>query len=363
MSKRYQIWDKKSDVYVPAGKKYTAEEWMNIYEWIRVPGAIPVIGTGIVNGSFMGELNQLKEYYSERGCIFTDSMCNEDVLDVIEAWEDEYNEKHRSDPIKVIRPIKIYTRREARMNRHKEQDELRKSIRYLFRLSVLIMILIFGMAIYIAFIANTIFNRIDQNYSNNTHATITNDTTAVNAVAYIPPETKEPDPMFIEFDLPSVYYGNIDFSSFQPYMDYRMITDTSSSSYEVCSSDLLYVDEEGLCRYEVADWQFSINGQDDYVIALGTFYKEKGKCGQRYLIETSNGCYTAIAGDEKADEHTDSLNMFVMHGADSDYAGLIEFLVNTDKLDSNIKTLGTVTASSNEILQGEILGIYLIEED
>ena len=47
--------------------------------------------------------------------------------------------------------------------------------------------------------------------------------------------------------------------------------------------------------------QFTIDGQDDYMIALGTFYKEKGTAGNRYLIETTTGAYTAITGSEKAD--------------------------------------------------------------
>lgn len=170
-------------------------------------------------------------------------------------------------------------------------------------------------------------------------------------------------PTFHAYDLPSVYYGDIDFSTFQPYMDYQMVTDTTSSSYQVCSSENIYIDDEGLCRYALDEEQFSINGQDDYVIALGTFYKEKGKCGQRYLIHTTNGYYTATAGDEKADVHTDEHHMFVRHGEQGEYAGMIEFLVDSDKLTSAIQNMGTVTASTNPILQGEILGVYEIEED
>lgn len=170
-------------------------------------------------------------------------------------------------------------------------------------------------------------------------------------------------PTFHAYDLPSVYYDGIDFSTFQPYMDYQMVTDTTSSSYQVCSSENIYIDDEGLCRYALDKDQFSIDGQDDYVIALGTFYKEKGVCGQRYLIHTTNGYYTATAGDEKADAHTDEYHMFVHHGEHGEYAGVIEFLVDSDNLSAEICTMGTVTASSNPILQGEILGIYEIEEE
>ena len=176
------------------------------------------------------------------------------------------------------------------------------------------------------------------------------------------PEVEQNQPEFIEYDLPSVYYGDIDFSTFQPYMDYKMVTDTSSNSYEVCSSENLYIDENGLCRYALRDDQFSIDGKDDYVIALGTYYKEKGKTGQRYLIHTSEGYYTATVGDEKADEHTDEYHMFVRHGENGQYAGMIEFLVDTDYLDSDIRAMGTVTACDDPVLQGEILGISQIVE-
>ena len=45
-----------------------------------------------------------------------------------------------------------------------------------------------------------------------------------------------------------------------------------------------WTDEYGLRRYKVSEDQFTINGKDDYVIALGTYYKEKGTAGSRYII-------------------------------------------------------------------------------
>lgn len=184
----------------------------------------------------------------------------------------------------------------------------------------------------------------------------------VDSTLFASPVVEENEPEFIKYDLPSVYYGDIDFSTFQPYMDYKMITDTSSNSYQTLNSEKLYIDDNGLCRYSVDDDQFSIDGKDDYVIALGTYYKEKGKTGQRYLIHTTEGYYTAIAGDEKADEHTDKYRMFVRHGENGQYAGMIEFLVDTDYLDSDIRAMGTVTACDDPVLQGEILGISQIVE-
>lgn len=184
----------------------------------------------------------------------------------------------------------------------------------------------------------------------------------VDSTLFASPVVEEKEPEFIKYDLPSVYYGDIDFSTFQPYMDYKMVTNTSSNSYQTLNSEKLHIDDNGLCRYSVDDDQFSIDEKDDYVIALGTYYKEKGKTGQRYLIHTTEGYYTAIAGDEKADEHTDKYRMFVRHGENGQYAGMIEFLVDTDYLDSGIRTMGTVTACDDPVLQGEILGISQIVE-
>ena len=195
-----------------------------------------------------------------------------------------------------------------------------------------------------------------------TNMEIGTDMQLVDSTLFTSPIVEENEPEFIKYDLPSVYYGDIDFSTFQPYMDYKMVTDTSSNSYQTLNSEKLYIDDNGLCRYSVDDDQFSIDGKDDYVIALGTYYKEKGKTGQRYLIHTTEGYYTAIAGEEKADEHTDKYRMFVRHGENGQYAGMIEFLVDTDYLDSDIRTMGTVTACDDPVLQGEILGISQIVE-
>lgn len=163
----------------------------------------------------------------------------------------------------------------------------------------------------------------------------------------------------IKHDLPSEYYSNLDFSSFQPYMGYQAITNKSTPAYDVVNNDNSYTDESGFRRHKTNSSQFTINGQDDYIIALGTFYKDKGLVGNRYLVVTSNGMYTATTGDEKADEHTDSLNMFTMH-SNGTKAGIIEWIVDEQKLDPDIKRSGTITIGGPYKLQGEILYIYEI---
>lgn len=159
-------------------------------------------------------------------------------------------------------------------------------------------------------------------------------------------------------ELPSAYYTNLDYSSFQPYMSYKMITNKSSNAYKVTYSKNAYTDENGFRRYKTTDDQFTIDGHDDYIVALGTFYKEKGTAGDRYLIVTTTGMYTIITGDEKSDNDTDSMNMFTTHS--NGKAGLIEWIVDTNSLCDEIKLKGTVTAGPVIAMQGEIIGIYEI---
>lgn len=164
------------------------------------------------------------------------------------------------------------------------------------------------------------------------------------------------------YELPSYYYPNIDYSSFQSYMPYTAITDRSSDAYKVVHSDRFYIDRNGLCRSTTYSGQgeFTIDKHDDYIIALGTYYKPKGTCGDRWLIITSNGAYTCITGDEKADEHTDSHNMYTTVG---NYCGFIEYLVDYSSLNRSIKVAGTVTAGPIDVIKGEIQYIYRIESN
>lgn len=159
------------------------------------------------------------------------------------------------------------------------------------------------------------------------------------------------------YDLPDKYYPGIDYSSFQPYMSYKKITNTRTPAYAVSHSENAYTDEYGLRRYKTTDDQFTIDGQDDYIVALGTFYKEKGTCGSRYLIVTTTGMYTVITGDEKSDSHTDQYHMFTTH-KDGSCAGMIEWIVDVDTLESTMKTSGTITSGPVTPLQGEIIQIY-----
>lgn len=93
MTKRYQIWDKVSNVYTPSGNMYTAEEWINKYKWINIPGMVPVMSAGNINGAMIADLASMKKNAIAQGCIFTDGMTDEQVLEAIEAWENQKSEE------------------------------------------------------------------------------------------------------------------------------------------------------------------------------------------------------------------------------------------------------------------------------
>lgn len=162
------------------------------------------------------------------------------------------------------------------------------------------------------------------------------------------------------YDLPSVKYPNMDFSSFQPFMDYNLITNTSTQSYKVSHSNNAYTDKNGLRRMRIPEGEFKIDGLDDYIVALGTFYKEKGTAGQRYLVVTTTGMFTITAGDEKSDNDTDAYNMVTTHTKSS---AMIEWIVDTRVLDKDVKTSGNVTDIPIQAIKGDILFIYEINKN
>lgn len=168
------------------------------------------------------------------------------------------------------------------------------------------------------------------------------------------------DCRLIKYGLPSDYYPGIDQSSFQPFMHFGKITDRSSQAYTISRSVCAYTDNTGLRRYVTPDNKFKIDNNDDYIVALGTYYKPKGVCGTRYLVVTTTGMFTIITGDEKDDKDTDNMHMFSSH-CNGRKAGLIEWIVDEPLLNSNIRKCGTVSAGPVEAIQGDIICIYGIE--
>jgi hypothetical protein len=85
---RYKIWDKTESILTPIGEEITAENWLNLYKWAKVPNVKAIVGGGPINGSVMMEFEATKEHYTRLGCKFTEGMTDEEVLAAIELFED-----------------------------------------------------------------------------------------------------------------------------------------------------------------------------------------------------------------------------------------------------------------------------------
>ncbi len=88
---KYAIWNKESDVYVPTGAKFTAEQWIEQYPIAELETVKVVCAGGVINGAFFGILSEMVDMYQKNGCDFTGCETDQDYLDKIEAFEDEMN--------------------------------------------------------------------------------------------------------------------------------------------------------------------------------------------------------------------------------------------------------------------------------
>lgn len=104
--KKYQIWDKKSSVITPSGKKFTWQEWRDMHvPWYDDETIHTVISAGIVNGGEIHELGRLVEFTNDMAKSmeledFTPIDMNDfsdptDVLLAIEDVEDRIKEESR----------------------------------------------------------------------------------------------------------------------------------------------------------------------------------------------------------------------------------------------------------------------------
>ncbi|MBQ7782671.1 MAG: hypothetical protein IJ368_01745 [Oscillospiraceae bacterium] len=132
-------------------------------------------------------------------------------------------------------------------------------------------------------------------------------------------------------------------TDFKTYMDYRKITDTASLQYDLQQE--AYTDSMGIRR---------INS--DVCIALGTGYAQS--CGERFEITLDSGnTFTAIVGDIKADIHTDPTNRYVELW--DDHGDMIEFIVDTPKLDKQIRIMGSI--GEYDIYSGSVTSIVKLD--
>lgn len=123
-------------------------------------------------------------------------------------------------------------------------------------------------------------------------------------------------------------------------MDYRCITNTSSSQYKL--QQLAYTNDKGLRKID-----------NDYCVALGTYYTSG--CGERFEIVLGNGnSFTVIVSDVKDDAHTDATNRY-----NPSNGNVVEFIVDTDSLHSNIRRDGSI--GSYDEFSGSVISIKKID--
>lgn len=114
-------------------------------------------------------------------------------------------------------------------------------------------------------------------------------------------------------------------------MDYRSCNIAGSPHYRI--QQYAWTDEIGCRRFD-----------EDYIVALGTFYTDK--IGERFEITLENGyTFTVIVGDIKADKDTDENNMFAycpQYGTSELGANVLEFIVELDSLSTACYRYGGV---------------------
>ena len=132
-------------------------------------------------------------------------------------------------------------------------------------------------------------------------------------------ETKELG-KYIEYIAPSGHHP-------KTYMDWDCITSPSSKQYKLKQSS--YIGNYGIIMH-----------QDRYCVALGSGFIKTG-VGTKFDLILANGTVIkCIAGDMKADAHTDNANRVTSHDG-----SIAEFIVNTSSMVSNARRMGDVSYS------------------
>ena len=94
---------------------------------------------------------------------------------------------------------------------------------------------------------------------------------------------------------------------------------------------------------------------DNFIIAVGTYFG--CNVGQEVMVKLSSGAtFKAIVGDIKANQHTDNIN--IQHSVDG---SVVEFLVDSSKLDETIRKMGDCSYSSANDFKGDVVGITVYE--
>ena len=84
---RYAIWDKKTPIITPVGEVLTPEQWIERYPVAGLDSITVICAAGEINGGFFGTLGQMKTMYENEGADFSECTTDQEVLDMIEAFE------------------------------------------------------------------------------------------------------------------------------------------------------------------------------------------------------------------------------------------------------------------------------------
>lgn len=125
---------------------------------------------------------------------------------------------------------------------------------------------------------------------------------------------------YVEYSAPTGHHP-------KTYMDWDCITSPSSKQYKLKQS--CYIGNYGIIMH-----------QDRYCVALGSGFIKTG-VGTKFDLILANGTVIkCIAGDMKADVHTDNTNRVTSHDG-----SIAEFIVNTSSMVSNARRMGDVSYS------------------
>lgn len=127
---------------------------------------------------------------------------------------------------------------------------------------------------------------------------------------------------YLEYNVPA-------HSDFKSFMGYEAITDKSSNQYQ------LQVNQATTGQYGIR----TINGR--FCVAIGSHFETE--IGQYFDLVLENGeIIPCIMGDLKADQDTDSQNIFTPNGCCS------EFIVDSGRLISSAWQIGSVSGACDE---------------
>ena len=144
-------------------------------------------------------------------------------------------------------------------------------------------------------------------------------------------QTADINEIKIEVKYTSLEVPNIN-SSFKTWMSYTAVTNRQSPQYKFIHK-YGWVDSEGFMR---CSGERDLGIEDDYyLIALGSYYGMDIGTKYKITLDTGRVFYGALA-DCKSDRHTNETNQYVSHNNN-----IIEFLVDTSKLNKNVKQMGT----------------------